>query len=76
MAKRIRRRARRCPNCGSGDTVPILYGLYAPDGDAFPEHVELGGCTIEEGQPLRVCRTCGLGFEFRDLGGSGSEGPE
>jgi hypothetical protein len=69
MAKRTRKgRGTPCPSCGSTDTIAILYGLYAPDGDALPENIALGGCVIIEGQPLRKCRACGLGFEFRDAG--------
>ena len=63
------RRAKPCPDCGSGDTVPILYGLYGPGSDGLPENIELGGCTIFEGQPMRRCRNCGCGFELRDFGG-------
>jgi hypothetical protein len=64
--KRTRkRRAKPCPYCGSGDTLPIVYGLIDKPAPRFVP----GGCLIEEGQPLRHCNDCGQGFEFRDWGG-------
>jgi hypothetical protein len=67
MAKKRKPRRKPCPCCGSRDTGPILYGLIALDPEhPFPDHVVLGGCIIEEHQPLRYCHTCGRGYEFRD----------
>lgn len=50
-----------CPNCGSTDTVPIIYGL--PAEEAFEEEREgkvvLGGCIIFENSPKWHCKSCG-----------------
>jgi hypothetical protein len=71
--KRVRkRRAKPCPYCGSGDTLPIVYGLI----DHFDPRFVPGGCIIHEGQPLRHCNDCGRGFDFRDWGGLDTDGPE
>jgi hypothetical protein len=65
-----KRRTRPCPYCGSGDTLPIVYGLIVePDPSFVP-----CGCVIEDGQPLRHCHACGRGFDFRD--GAGIEASE
>jgi hypothetical protein len=71
--KRVRkRRAKPCPHCGSGDTLPIVYGLF----DRFDPRFVPGGCAIFEGQPLRHCQDCGRGFELGDSFGPGSKAPE
>jgi hypothetical protein len=68
-------RRKRCPNCGSRDTVPIVHGLVLPEpsGPIARDEVDVGGRILEDGQPLRRCRACGRGFWFRDLGGGREE---
>jgi len=56
-----RRKARRCPHCGSARVAEIVYGLLAPN---FWEHhdkeaVVLGGCEITGSDPQWRCRECG-----------------
>lgn len=47
-----------CPDCGSSDWKPIVYGLLTEDGmeDARRGHFVAGGCTFRDAQ--RYCLTC------------------
>lgn len=60
---------KKCPACGSNDTVKILYGM--PTYEAFEAsergEIELGGCCIFDDNPTTHCKTCGQNF-----GGKGS----
>lgn len=51
----------RCPRCGGGRSVPVVYGL--PDAelgaDARAGRVALGGCARDGFEPTRECRSCG-----------------
>lgn len=51
---------KQCPNCGSKDTLKILYGY--PSHKLFLEaesgKVKLGGCCIFEGGPEYFCKDC------------------
>lgn len=61
---------RKCPACGSTNTVKILYGLPSQEGfDAQERHeIVLGGCCISPNSPDRACQNCGQKF-----GGHNSE---
>ncbi|MEQ9617581.1 MAG: hypothetical protein RIG61_00210 [Deltaproteobacteria bacterium] len=50
-----------CPECGSEDVVPIVYGLPTPDTfeSAGRGEIRLGGCEIEEDSPTLICKSCG-----------------
>jgi hypothetical protein len=47
-----------CPDCGSPDWKPIVYGLLSEDGmeDARRGHFVLGGCSIQDAH--RYCPAC------------------
>lgn len=49
-----------CPECGSENVVPIVYGL--PSWEAWEEELEgkirLGGCCISEDSPKYACKDC------------------
>ena len=53
---------RVCPRCGREDSVPMIYGLPAPQDQDLAEHglIGLGGCLMPENEPAFVCRACGL----------------
>jgi len=49
-----------CPNCGSKDVIPIVYG-YPPEElgrEAKEGKVHLGGCGIYESNPQNYCKKC------------------
>ena len=46
----------KCPNCGSFNRLPILYGLPGP---GVPKDVVLGGCIITDNDPKWHCEDCG-----------------
>jgi hypothetical protein len=50
-----------CPQCGSEQTVPIVYGLPGDEllKEAEQGEVELGGCCMRGNDPNWVCRECG-----------------
>ena len=50
-----------CPECGSHDVLPIVYGLPGPEleGKAIMGEVLLGGCVVFGSDPDLGCRTCG-----------------
>lgn len=54
-----------CPECGSSEVIPIVYGMPGPD-LIEAEHrgeVVIGGCAILEGyDPTHSCRACGGHF--------------
>lgn len=54
-----------CPKCGSENVVPIQYGL--PNGKMSAQwrrgEIELGGCCIGPGIPLRLCVDCKERFD-------------
>jgi hypothetical protein len=60
-----------CPSCGSKDVVPIAYGYPGPEmvKDHLAGKIELGGCCLYEGMPVRACRACG-----HEWGGSQTSG--
>ena len=61
-----------CPECGSEDVLPIIYGLPAPETEERAQRgeVRLGGCIVEEGSPTLVCTLCGREWQdkpFNDI---------
>lgn len=50
-----------CPECGSHDVLPIVYGLPGPEleGKAVMGEVLLGGCVVFGSDPDLGCRSCG-----------------
>ena len=57
----MKRKAPRCPECGSEKTVPILYGYPAPDAFESEKRGEviLGGCIVSKFSPKWHCNDCG-----------------
>jgi transcription elongation factor Elf1 len=55
-----------CPQCGSQDVVPIVYGLPGPElmEAAARGEVMLGGCVL--GLQNRGCRACGARFHLEE----------
>jgi len=60
-----------CPECDSGEVVPIVYGMPfenvdKPGKDLYGAekkgYIELGGCCIEENSSNFRCKSCGKGF--------------
>ena len=54
------RRELRCPECGSTNVVPIVYGLPPPEAGEEAERGEivLGGCCVMDDSSTRHCRDC------------------
>lgn len=54
-----------CPECGSTEVIPIVYGM--PDWDLHLAsergEVAIGGCIVIGDDPTHQCRACG--HEFR-----------
>ena len=53
---------RICPGCGQENSVPVIRGLPAPADQQLADRglVVLGGCLVEQGDPVLACRACGL----------------
>lgn len=53
---------RVCPGCGREDSVPLLWGMPAPEDVQLAERglVALGGCMVPGEQSVLSCRSCGL----------------
>ena len=49
-----------CPNCGSTEYIPIIYGEPSPElmEQAEKGEVVLGGCIITPDRDLFVCKEC------------------
>ena len=52
--------ATTCPRCGSGDVLPIMYGMPGPEmtRDSLAGRVALGGCVLVPDAPDRLCQNC------------------
>ena len=50
-----------CPECGSHDVLPIVYGLPTPETEqrAMMGELVLGGCVIFGSDPDMSCGSCG-----------------
>ena len=50
-----------CPECGSHDVLPIVYGLPGPElqTKALMGEVMLGGCIVYDSAPDLGCKSCG-----------------
>ena len=55
---------KKCPACGSTDTVKIIYGMPTYEAFEAAERGEfvLGGCCISGNDPSRHCKVCGQEF--------------
>lgn len=51
---------RQCPKCSSKNTIPIVYGLPAPEHFKKAEEgrTKLGGCCAGENDPEFYCKDC------------------
>ncbi|MEW6144575.1 MAG: hypothetical protein AB1598_06100 [Thermodesulfobacteriota bacterium] len=49
-----------CPECGSHDVLPIVYGLPGPELEAraVRGEVVLGGCIVYDSAPDLHCKSC------------------
>ena len=68
----------RCPSCGGGDVVPIVYGFPAGETQRQAQRGEivLGGCCVFPDPPTHECRACGRSFgRPEDEAGSGRDAP-
>lgn len=67
-----------CPECGSGQVVPIRYGMPTRETEAAADRgeVELGGCFVGRpgGDPAWRCRSCR--HEFGRIEGWNDDVPE
>ena len=56
-----KREAPTCPNCGADHTIPIAYGMPAPEMREAADHdeIHIGGCVIIDSNPIWHCRKCG-----------------
>jgi hypothetical protein len=56
-----------CPECGSRDVLPIVYGLPGPELEAraLRGEVMLGGCVVFDSSPDLGCTNCGA--SWRDM---------
>jgi hypothetical protein len=61
-----------CPQCGGRRLIPIAYGLPGPELFEAAERGEviLGGCLVDDANPLWQCASCGA-----RCGGRGSVRP-
>ena len=50
----------KCPNCGSTDYIPIVYGLPTSEGFDQDEKGEiiLGGCCVFPNSKKKCCKKC------------------
>ena len=64
MVSKKKRRVNICPECGSGDIIPILYGMPALSARKREEEgkLYLGGCCITEDDPKWHCKKCATQF--------------
>jgi hypothetical protein len=62
----------KCPRCGSGDVVHVVYGVPGPfEVASAPPWVMFAGCVVI-GEPLtRRCDNCGAGWNPTHGGGVG-----
>jgi hypothetical protein len=51
---------KKCPKCGANNSIPIIYGLPAPElfEKAEAKKVKLGGCCVEANSPQFFCKEC------------------
>ena len=59
---RVKRKPRKCPQCGSAKIANILYGLpiFSPEleKELKDGKIELGGCCISDDDPIWKCTEC------------------
>jgi endogenous inhibitor of DNA gyrase (YacG/DUF329 family) len=66
MPETRKRNRKPCPLCG-GHSVQIQYGLPGPEMLVKAEagEIALGGCTVSDDDPNRMCTTCGHEWTWR-----------
>lgn len=54
-----------CPKCNKNDGVDIVYGMPSPELAEQAEKglIALGGCIVEENQPVYRCLDCGYEWD-------------
>ena len=54
-----------CPNCGSSNSIPIIYGEPSPElmEQARKGEVALGGCIIYPDRNLFHCKDCEFDYK-------------
>ncbi len=60
---RVKRKPIKCPNCGNKTVATILWGMPAIDkvqDDINNGKIVLGGCCLEEDDPLWQCTSCDI----------------
>jgi hypothetical protein len=65
--KRQRKPPESCPECGSLDIIPIVYGYPGEEmmEAAKQGKIALGGCVIGGRDPQKRCKACGTRFDFQ-----------
>ena len=55
---------RVCPRCGREDSIPLVWGMPNHDDQRLAERglLALGGCLVQEEDPVLSCRGCGLAW--------------
>lgn len=55
---------KKCPACGSLNTVKIIYGLPTPETieAVYRGECVIGGCCVSDIDPKRHCKSCGQEF--------------
>jgi len=66
VTKLISMPKRKCPKCGSSNTVKILYGYPTEEAFLLAEEgkIKLGGCCVFSENPEYYCKDCEQ--EWRD----------
>ena len=51
---------KKCPRCGSLNTIKIIYGMPTHDAFLMAEEgeIKLGGCCITDSDPEYYCKNC------------------
>jgi len=54
-----------CPKCDTGNGVDIVYGMPSPELAEQAEQglIALGGCVVEDNQPVYRCLACGFEWD-------------
>ena len=60
---KVKRKPRKCPQCGTARIADILYGMPIFDSELEKElkdgKIALGGCVISDNDPTWKCVDCG-----------------
>ena len=62
----IKSDSRKCPQCGSGKVIPIVYGDIDGSSEVMRqienEEIDVGGCLVGGDSPKWKCRNCNNQF--------------